>query len=203
MSEQPLPEPFVTIDDLADAMQIPDQSDERSRAELQEALDAAIEYVSWRVKRDPASLDGAARDFRVYPSGRNLVLSATHLRAVESVTDPSGTVLVSGTDVTDVDLEAGILQLRRVSPRHAGRGFVVRASTADGTASLRQAVKIIASHLYETQRGRADGVRAAIFGGTSDGDPTPASGAAGRRGFAIPSRAAQLLEPFEPRVGIA
>lgn len=200
MSEPPVePTAFVTLSELAEYMNMPAGAPEATSEKLQETLTAALEYVAWRVGLPLDGLDGAARDFRVYASGNALVLPVTHLREPVTVKDPTGAE-VDAALLHDVDLQAGIITLRgsRTGGRFAGRGWTVSAATRDGSASLKVAVKIIAAHLWETQRGReATGVRAAAMAGTADGATTPTG-----RGYAIPARAAELLEPYTARMAV-
>lgn len=180
MSE-PAPEaPFVTVAEFANHMNKPDP-DPEDQAKLQDHLDAALEWVTEKV----GPLTGVAQDFAVFTGGRFLVLPATHLLAVVSVTDPFGN------DVTiaaqKIDRLAGIIEV----PRSVSGEWTVRASTREHGKAVRLAVLIIASHLYETQRGRAGNApRDAMHAsGGMEGGSTPV-------GFAIPNRAADLLAPF-------
>lgn len=158
------------------------ESDDVKGPLLTEALESAIEYVTDRVGR----IDGASRPCRVWDAGRSnrIVLPLTHLEEVLTVTDPSGTEVTINSN-TDVDFLAGIVDVPR--PVRGTWTFQVRGQ--DTRYSIVLAIKIIAGHLWETQRGRA-GARGQIMGQAEE--PT----AAAPRGFAIPARAAQLLEPY-------
>jgi hypothetical protein len=187
MSETPPePEPFVSLQDLATFLRAPQyaQPGNDNRELLQEVLDAAIEVVEHRV----GPLSGASVPYTVHATGRNLVLPVTQLTEITSVVDPDG--IPVDLEHVDLNLLSGIVGLHSSSRRGA---YTVTARTTSGGASLRLAVKIIASHLWEVQRGSAAG------GGRFSqpvADGTPPAG----RGFAIPARAAQLIAPFE-RVG--
>lgn len=174
----------VALDELADflnAEQLKTAGPDRDQ--LQEVLDAAIEQVEDRV----GPLDSAVVQYKVHATGKSLVLPTTHLSSVTAVTDPDG-VAVPLEDL-DLNLLSGIVTLRTAARSRRG-AYTVAATPRGGAASVRLAVKIIASHLWEVKRGSAAG------GGRFAqpvADATPAPG----RGFAIPSRAAQLLAPFE------
>lgn len=168
---------------LADFLNAPKLHEEPVKGPLLvECLESAIEYVTDRV----GSIDGAARNYRVHASARetSIVLPVTHLEEVVSVRDPSGADVVINPD-TDVDYLAGIVDV----PNGARGNWTFTVRGADTRSSIALAIKIIAGHLWETQRGRA-GARGAVY---AQGEEPQA---AAPRGFAIPARAAQLLEPY-------
>lgn len=180
MSETPVaPQQFVTLKELAQFLKQPALADGDQADQLQEVLDASIENVESRT----GPLVGASPVFRVHASGKNLVLPATHLTEVTEIRDPDG-VLVP-LEYAELNLLSGIVTLRSTSRRGA---YTVTAKTRDGAVSLRLAVKIIASHLWETQRGSAAGASRFVTPNADDGPV--------RMGFAIPARAAELIAPF-------
>lgn len=176
----------VTVDELADFMKAPSlKTAGPDRDLLQETLDAAIEVVEHRV----GPVDSATPTFKVHANGKHLVLPATRLTNVTAITDPDGVDVPL--EQAELNLLSGIVTLRSASRRGA---YTVAVSTRESSASLRQAVKIIASHIWDVQRGSA-------AGGNRPGFVQPATdGTVVGRGYAIPSRAAELLAPFE-RVG--
>jgi len=188
MPESPS-EPFVTLSEFADHINAPSYAtDAKWKTKLQEVLDAALESVEEKV----GPLGDAARTERVYATGRSLVLGATHLESVTSVVDPHGNT-VTINENTDVNHLSGIVEI----PRATKGSWRVTYRVVQDKASLRLAVKIIGEHLWETQRGSREGARGAMMGqAASDGDGH-------LRGFAIPRRAAQLIQPFVKLPGIA
>lgn len=148
-------------------------------AKLNEHTAAAIEYVQSLV----GPLDPEVTTTLVtYQVGRMLTLPASRLAAVNEVRDPQGAVV----DVSpaDIDLPAGIITTPWVAPGP----WEVDVTPRPVPESVKLAVKIIAGHLWETQRGRGVPERAAAYAAGGE-DITP------RRGFAIPSRALELLAP--------
>lgn len=187
----PPDERYVTLAQLAAFMGLESGSEEATSDKLSEALDAALEWVEDRLGLAAGGLSTPTRSYRVYPSGAALVLPTTRLASIVSITDERGDAYPQDQAV-DIDLAAGIITLRR-APR-AGRGWVVQATKPGDSALVRQAVKIIASHLYDVHRGRSDGIRGAIYAGASDG--SAGGGGSPGAGFAVPNRAAELLAPF-------
>jgi len=179
MTETPAePSAFVTLAQFKDFARI--KSDDRDE-ELQEILDAAIEHVAGKVN---ASLTGDTLRIKVRPRGRTLLLPYTELRSVGAITRPDGSVVPAET--ADVDLEAGIVTV----PTAAAGTWHVEVEPKAGTASLRQAVKIIAKHLRGANLGTGDGPRSEV-------DAQQLSG------FATPHRAKELLEPYVAAGGFA
>jgi len=139
--------------------------------QVQDVLDATLEHVASIV--GPAG----APTVSVRPTGYRLILPATHLAVLGAVTDPLGAVVTP----TDVDLAAGVVTLGTVVTPGAYTVTLTRTTSA----SVDEAVRIIAKHLWETRRGRA-GRDAAMAQGD---EQVP-------MGFAIPRRAAELLAPL-------
>lgn len=167
----------VTLQELASFLKAPSYAEGAEATLLQTVLDAAIENVESRV----GPLAAAEVEYAVRPNGCNLVLPVTHLTSVGDVTDPDGNVI--DVDQLDTNLLSGIVSVPYV---RRGTWTVAATSTAAG-ASLKLAVQIIASHLWEVQRG----------GGSRPGFGQPVTdGAPVRMGFAIPARAAELIAPF-------
>ena len=91
----------------------------------------------------------------------------------------------------DIDSTAGLVRGPLSDGEHAATYRAGRAANAAQVpADIAMAVKIIAKHLYDVQRG--DG-RGGAFGDAIPAAPT---------GFAIPARAAQLLAPYR-QIGVA
>lgn len=147
--------------------------------DLQRVLSAAQGIVEDRC----GPLTATPRTYRVTPSGRCLVLPAWHLTSVSEVRDPDGTVVAH--DAKGTNLAAGIVAVPSGARAAAGLWEVDAVRADDSTpAALELAVYIIGKHLWETQRGT--GVR----GGALGADPAPPVG------FAIPRRAAELMDPY-------
>jgi hypothetical protein len=182
----PVPDPFVSAAELATFMKAQSLAAEPL---LQEVLDAALEYVESVV----GPLGSATRAYRVYATTRTIVLPFTHLESVGTITDPHGRVVAINPNV-DVNFLAGIIDL----PRAVRGNWTIEATTTQDSSSVKLAVMIIGSHLWETQRGGGGTPRDAMRA-----QPAPAAGAGVFRGYAIPHRAAQLLKPFEKLPGIA
>jgi len=158
----------VTLADLADYLAIT-AADSRY-AQVQDVLDATLEHVASIV--GPAG----ASTVTVRPTGYKLILPATNLATVGTVTDPLGAVVTP----TDTDLASGVVTIATVVTPGA---YTVTVTRGD-SASVDEAVRIIAKHLWETRRGRAG--RDAAFAQGDEQVPM---------GFAIPRRAAELLAP--------
>ena len=138
----------------------------------------------------------------------SLVGSFDAVTVTERVTVHGGTVLLSRVPTGPVTLEAGTMQivgfttnsaagLLQDVPNLYGYGPLVATYPAGGgavPAAVTVATAIIVGHLWETQRGSSPGSLSlqeqTVYSDTAF--PT--------RGFAIPNRAKELLEPFLPRV---
>lgn len=176
MSEPAGPAPFVTLAELTSFMNTSATGEDETK--LQEHLDAALEWVEARV----GLLTGVSREYPVYATGRYVVLPVTHLIGDVTVIDPRGNTVTP----RSIDRLAGIVEV----PTAVHGDWTITASTREHGAAVKLAVKIIASHLWETQRGRGSGAPrdAMMAGGGVD--------ATAGRGYAIPHRAADLLKPF-------
>lgn len=179
------PGPIVSLVEQANFMNAPSLATGSKAPVLQEALDAAHEWVEDKV----GPLDSAARSYRVYVAGRSrtVVLPVTHVEEIVTITDPSGEVVTVDAN-RDVNYLAGIIEL----PRTARGSWQFEVRTRDTKAAFILAVKIIAEHLYGTQRG-SDTSRGGMQAQPSDAP----------RGFAIPHRAAQIIEPYRKLPGTA
>lgn len=177
MSEPGPDAPFVSIAELKAHMHFSPTGPEEDR--LQEHLDAALEWVEARV----GLLSGVGRDYSVYAAGRYVVLPVTHLTGDVTVTDPNGNTVTP----RSLDRLAGIVEVSG-----AVRGdWTVNASTREHGKAVKLAVMIIASHLWETQRGRDAGAPRSAMLAAGGMDVTPTGS-----GYAIPNRARDLLKPF-------
>lgn len=176
----------VTLTELATFMKLPTGYD---TALLQEHLDAATEYVTDKV--GPLDEDALALAVHAGEHQAVLVLPATFAEEIVSVTSPTGADVPIAT-LVDIDLGAGLVEVRTPA-----RGtWTVNIKSRGATASCSLATKIIAQHLWGTQRGTGGG-RQEMRGQSPDTTgATPA-------GFAIPRRAAQLLEPYLTANGFA
>lgn len=146
---------------------------------LQEALDAATDIVAEGVD---ASLTSSTLRLRVRPGARALVLPFTHLQNVQMIIRPDLTALAL--EEADVDLVAGIITV----PRALAGEWQVDVTPRGGMAALSLAVKIIAKHLWGTQRGTQSG--------GPRGEIDAQQGEVVLVGYAIPRRAAELLKPY-------
>lgn len=178
MSEPPVaPAPAVTLQELASWMAMSTPPSGQTQTDLQSALDAALGYVENRV----GAIAQASREYKVYPQGALLVLPIVRVEAVTTVVDPDGVEVTP----TATNLLSGIVTLPVVPTD--GRRWTVTATSEATRAELLEAVKIIASHLYEVHRGRGAIPNNGGYPTTDDGRATlPA-------GFAIPARAQQLI----------
>lgn len=187
MSE-PAPEDtrFVTLAALKEWMRLPATLPENLADALDECLNSALENLTDKC----GPLDSAERTYQVWPSGRSLVLPDTHLVSVSTITDPDGNV--HDVPARRINRMAGVIEVVARGRIVTGE-WTVTARTREHGDSLSLATKIIASHLYETQRGRAvnSATDAIMRGSTPAGDPSGVP-----KGFAIPSRAAELIRPF-------
>lgn len=164
----------VTIEDLAEHMQQSLPQEPAKVAEMQRMLDAALDRVT-------AECGTAASGASVVPvvstGGPLLLLPVVRAEAVTAVFDPDGN------PVTPVatDAFAGIVEVP------AGRRGTWRVTVSFGAAlaSLELATLVIAAHLYGTQRVPTRG-----------NGPMAAGQAAVPSGFAIPHRAAALMDPY-------
>ncbi|MGN8245240.1 hypothetical protein ACTHAM_002359 [Cellulomonas soli] len=180
MSEPTPGAPFVTVQAVADHMRMTLSADEGELAKLTEHTASALEWAVSEV----GPLGEVSQTIDVQQSGRYLVLPMTHLAEVTSVIDPSGAEVA--VTAAQVDRLAGIITV----PHLRAGDWRVAVRTDQQRASVSLAVKIVAAHLWETQRGKGDPQRRQMMAGQDDQlAPT-------RVGFAVPRRAAQLIAPF-------
>lgn len=180
MSETPeSPAPAVTLHEMVTWLRAPSyETQEPEKTMLAEALASAIEHVESKT----GPIVSASRTYEVRPSRDKLVLPDTFLVEVAEVRDPDGRVV----EPFDVNLPAGIVELA-ATPSTRRAWTVVARSRAD-VSSLKLAVKIIASHLFDTVR-RRPGAAGTTYPSGEDGAPDG-------DGFAIPRRAATLIGPY-------
>lgn len=172
----------VTVEVIAEYLRIPPAERADAQADLVEVTAAAIEHVETLC--GPHADD--TRTLTVRASGSSVLLPVTRLSAVLEVRRPDGTVV--DVDPVDVDLLAGILVLRDPTPGD----WQVDVAFTGRAASLTLAVKIIASHLWETRRGTADPARRRVYANGDAREPVRSVPI----GVAIPSRASQLMAPY-------
>ena len=147
--------------------------------ELQSILDAA---EAWVEKHTGLQLGAGTRTFTVYASARSLLLPTTNVVSVTSVTDPDGlTVTVLS---RDMNLHAGIVT---VPYYKSGPWTVVATFDAAVPADLAAATLMIASHLWDTQRGTSP---------TGLQQPDEVTSFGGGVSYAIPNRALEMLEAY-------
>lgn len=138
-------------------------------AQLQDALDAATEWVTAQV-----GVRGGSPVLTVRAKRGVLVLPLTGVASVDSVLDPDDVAVTP----SDVDAAAGIVWL----PTMRAGAYTVTVTTA-ASARVDEATLHIAKHLWETRRGKV----ATQFAGGEAGDTAPFMG------YAIPRRAVELL----------
>ena len=151
-------------------------------SEQQAVLTAAIGWVEERC--GPIT----ATDVRVLAAqrgrySRDLVLPVRPVGVVTAVLDPQALDVIAQLEAEDVNWRAGVI----TAPYHRDGDWQIRLTTARTTAQvadLKEATLIIGKHLWESRNGLA---RSGMY--SSDRPVFPP-------GYAIPSRAAQLLEGF-------
>lgn len=173
----------VTPEVIAEYLRIPAGERADAQDDLVEVTAAAIEHVETLCG---PHADDDTRTLTVRASGSSVLLPVTRLSAVLEVRRPDGTVV--DVDPVDVDLLAGILVLRDPTPGD----WQVDVAFTGRAASLTLAVKIIASHLWETRRGTADPARRRLYANGDAREPVRSVPI----GVAIPSRASQLMAPY-------
>lgn len=170
---------LVTIAALAEFLNF-DDNDARATSDLlQEHLDTAHQRTEYIVE----TLEEDDQTYVVHQPGPALVLPARQLQALVSVTDADGRVIPA--ESVTANLRAGVLTLD-VDGRPP---WTVVVTPRERKASIALAVKIIAANLWETQRGRTGGDRRGGFNPVAEETVT-------LRGFAIPRRAAEILQPY-------
>ncbi len=144
---------------------------------LQGYLDATVAHVESKV----GAVDADAPEWRVRQRQGGALILPGPVESVDALTDPDGNAV--DLDACDVDEPAGVIW----PTRYASGWWTVEATTAGRGADVALAIKIIASHLWETQRGRVG--RPSAYANPGEPVVIPA-------GFAVPSRAAELLSPY-------
>lgn len=132
-------------------------SDAGDDALLQTFIDGAEVYVSQKNGGHGGLLLSTAVTQRADGYGRSLILTKLPVVSVESVTDPSGTVLTLGT--LDVDLAAGLIRYDTTGSCRFPCSFYTvayHAGYAALPADLIQAVKSRTAYAWATQRGPRD-----------------------------------------------
>lgn len=150
-----------------------------------EEIEGFIAAATEIVERHAGTVLPLARTDRLRGGSPSLLLGARPVISVTSVTLAGGSLLAASG--YELEAEAGVL-LRMVGDYEScwepGRITVVyTAGRADVPAAVRLAALVIIKHLWETQRGRMGGARAA--GSDEVWDP--------RWGYAIPRRALELM----------
>ncbi len=174
---------LVSVAEVADFLGMIPTDPAREGEKLTEAVEAAHEQVEFKI----GPLDTDDIEFVVHQPGPSLVLPLKHLASVVSVVDADDRE-ISASSFTS-NLRAGIVTL----DSYGRAPWTVTVTAPARSASVRQAIKIVAAHLWETQRGRgSDTKRNQIYTAAADA----ADGAAPGQGFAFPRRAQQLLAPY-------
>ncbi len=175
---------LVPVSAVADFLRMDANDPEATGEKLTEVVESAHEQVEFKV----GPLDTDEVELVVHQPGPALVLPLKGLSSVVSVVDADGREIAP--TAIEPNLRAGIVTLT-VSGRAP---WTVTVTAPERTSSVRQAIKIVAAHLWETQRGRAGGgSRGVAYTAAADA----ADGAARMQGFAFPRRAQQLLAPYE------
>lgn len=162
----------LTLDDLGETLNGPVPAVGTSRrAELQRALDAAVEEVT-RMCGWP---DATTVTVTVSASAGDaaLLLPYVRLASVGAVTDAAGMAVIG----TAADVRAGVVDL---PGRSAGGAYTVQVTGRPWPAALAQAALEWAAHLYDPQ--------SSIMG---DPDDAPAVST-----YALPNRVEELLRPY-------
>lgn len=158
---------------------------------MQQPLTAAIRFVERRC----GPVAGGQYNYlasqssgsnRVFSPGWNarqldLPLQGVSLTSVDALVDPYGYDVVDSLTTADVDWEGAII----VCPYQRRGSWQVKATSArdSGDAeTLKEAVLVIAKQLWEARRGMS--ARPAAYGGSDAAVPV---------GFAVPARAAELM----------
>lgn len=174
---------LVPVQEVATFLRMSVSDPDREGDLLLEVVESAHEQVESKV----GPLGSDSIELVVHQPGPVLVLPIKNLTSVVSVVDAQGREVPS--DGITPNLRAGLVTIES-----SGRApWTVTVAAAERAASVRQAIKIVAAHLWETQRGRAGGgARNSVY--TAAGDPTNTAPIA--QGFAFPRRAEQLLAPY-------
>jgi hypothetical protein len=184
--------PLPTLTDLKAETNIPTTADDD---ELQIKLDQAVRVVEGIV--GPIEAQTVTETHYDLWWSREILLRRSPATALVSVTERTS---LSSTFVTvassDYELNTAAGKLRTRNSRRLSGDVTVTysAGRVDVPADIAGAIVIIAAHLWETQRmpGQSLDSAPAGFGGA---DGIPDIGSMGR-GYAIPSRAQELLQPY-------
>jgi hypothetical protein len=179
-----------TLTDLRAGTNITTSADDD---ELQDHLDAAIDVVTGIV--GPIDSPTSVTETHYNVASDVLVLKRMPVGSLVSVSSRYGAV-TTPLLLSDYELDAdtGLVRLA-AGTRFCGTYRVTYTSGRDDLpAAIRLAVLIIAEHLFETQRRPGFTTDAPAGFGGADGipDATNPSGT----GYAIPSRAQELLQPY-------
>lgn len=184
--------PPVDLDDLKDELNMsldPSPDDPELTAKLEGATDACEGEVGPMLHRSVTE--------RVTVYGCVLVVTSTPLVSVETLTGVDGTTYIAG----DLDPDrSGVVRGDFDRGRYdvvytAGHG----ATAAEIPEAMKQAVLIVAAHMWETQRGRQ--ARAGFIPG--EGTTPTDQGTLIMRGFSLPRRALELLKPYRLAPAVA
>lgn len=183
---------IVTLEEAKQGLNIRTDSDD---AELESFLLAATEQVE--------AIVGPVREKvvteRHAAAGDTLVLRTTPVLSVGSIVGRLGAVSLYGSGDLDVDPATGIVRVsyggRFSFPTYGGVDVTYIAGRTEVPEAIKKATIIILDHLWKTQRGW-------VARPTLRGEDLTYPGAEGGLplGFALPSRAVQLLQPYTQMV---
>jgi uncharacterized phiE125 gp8 family phage protein len=182
----------LPVADLKIHLNLPDRGT-ADDDELREVLDAAVEVVENLI--GPLGVSTVTEIHRGVSSDM-LVLRRMPIGELTAVSARYATGVATPLDLVDFELDAATGILRVVTGARFWGTFVVEYTTGRAAmpAAVRLAILIVAAHLWETQRmpGQSRDSLPAGFGG-ADGIPDATLPS---RGFAIPNRAQELLQPY-------
>lgn len=166
--------------------------------ELQEHLDAAVDVVTGIV--GPIDVPTSVTETHYNVQSDVLVLRRMPVGSLVSVSSRYGAV-TTPLLLSDYELDpaTGLVRLATVGRFYGTYTVTYTSGRDDLPAAIRLAVLIIAEHLFETQRRPGFTTDAPAGFGGADGIPD-ATNPVGT-GYAIPSRAQDLLQPYMmPRI---
>lgn len=180
----------MSLPTVGDLREHTNQTDTTHDRELTDMLDAAVEVVEGII--GPVA-SGTVTETHYNVSSSVLVLRSMPVAALTAVSSRAGAVTTPLT-LADYELDAGTGIVRRKDGGAFYGSYTVTYSTGRAAvpASIRLAILVVASHLWETQTMPGMDRMQPGFGGA---DGIPDAGSPGR-GFAIPNRAQELLAPY-------
>lgn len=183
----------MSLPTLADLKAHTDKVSSADDDELQEMLDAAVEVVEGIV--GPIDEPASVTETHYNVSSDVLILKRMPVGELLSVSSRYGATTTALT-LGDYELDAATGLVRSASGCWFNGTYTVSYTSGRDAlpASIRLAVLIIAAHLWETQRRPGFSSDAPAGFGGADGIPDATN--VTPMGFAIPSRAQELLAPY-------